>query len=78
MATKIKKPKALKYPKRPKGSASIAVWERYDARCKEVEKENHSRDSQYKKALSQREADKKKKAAIQKKYTGGLAGMRRK
>lgn len=29
-----------KYPKQPKRSASLAVWQRYEARCKEIDKFN--------------------------------------
>jgi hypothetical protein len=45
--------KKLKYPKKPKATASLEVWERYTARCKEVDKIN-----------AQKEADAKKKAAL--------------
>ena len=43
----------LKYPKRPKQSASLSTWERYQARCKEIDKINN-----------QREADARKKKSI--------------
>ena len=33
-----------KYPKMPKRSASLAVWQRYEARCKEVDKHNKAID----------------------------------
>ena len=46
-------PKKYKLPKRPKQSASLAVWERYHERVKETHKKN-----------AQIEADKKKKAAL--------------
>ena len=32
--------KKKKYPKQPKRSASLAVWQRYEARCKEKDKFN--------------------------------------
>ena len=67
---KISKPKKLKMPKRPRASASIAVWERFDARCKDVGKNNAAREAAYKKAVSQKESDRKKKEAIVKKYQG--------
>ncbi len=41
--------KKLNYPKRPKESASLAVWERYDARCKEIDKINNQRMADVKK-----------------------------
>ena len=34
--------KKRKYPKRPKESASLAVWKRYEERVKEVDKYNNS------------------------------------
>jgi len=34
--------KKRKYPKQPKRSSSLAVWERYEARCKEIDKYNKS------------------------------------
>ena len=37
--------KMLKYPKKPKQSASAATLERYIARCKEIDKENGKRKS---------------------------------
>lgn len=33
-------PKLKKYPKQPKASSSIAVWERWERRCAEVAKYN--------------------------------------
>lgn len=45
--------KKLKYPKKPKATASLATWEKYDKRCKEIDKENN-----------ERERDKKKKQSI--------------
>lgn len=33
-------PKKRKYPKQPKRNASIATWERYEQKCKEVKKYN--------------------------------------
>lgn len=32
--------KLRKYPKKPKTSASLAVWQRYDERCKAVDSYN--------------------------------------
>lgn len=40
--------KKIKYPKRPKQSSSLSVWERYDARCKEVDKINNQRAAEAK------------------------------
>ena len=41
--------KKLKYPKRPKQSSSLTVWERYEARCKEIDKINNQRMADVKK-----------------------------
>lgn len=65
---KPKKPKSIKYPKKPKQSAPLSSWERYDARCKEVEKRNRQREADYKKGISQIESDKKKKAQLVRKW----------
>lgn len=48
--------KKKKYPKTPKKSASLAMWQRYDGKKKDVDKFNKQID-----------ADKKKKEAIIKK-----------
>lgn len=47
--------KLLKYPKKPKKSASLAVKERYLMRVKDVEKENLRRLREFE-ALKKREA----------------------
>jgi hypothetical protein len=44
----MKKPKNLKFPKSPKSSASVEVWERYYKRCAEVKKRNEERLKPYK------------------------------
>lgn len=51
----MKKPKKLKYPKKPKASASLTVLENYVKRRKEVDKANAERERDYKKALSLRD-----------------------
>ena len=48
----MKAPKKLKYPKKPKMSASLQVKENYLARCKEIDKENTKRHSDFNKAKS--------------------------
>ena len=50
--------KHKKHPKKPKVSASLATWERYSAKCKEVDKHN-----------AQIDRDKKKKASLIKKHS---------
>ena len=51
----MKKPKKLKYPRKPKASASLATMENYLKRVKEIEKANAEREREYKKALTLRE-----------------------
>jgi hypothetical protein len=41
--------KKLKHPKRPKQSSPLSTWERYDARCKEVDKINATKAAEAKK-----------------------------
>jgi hypothetical protein len=45
-------PKKLKYPKKPKTTASLAVWERYEARRKEIDKINSEKLKDYNKKQS--------------------------
>lgn len=59
-----KKPKKLKYPKKPKAGASIAAMENYLSKRKEIDKKNASRNSEYNKAKSKRESLKKQIAKI--------------
>jgi hypothetical protein len=42
--------KMKSYPKKPKASASVAVKERYIARCKEIDKENTRRKAENQKS----------------------------
>lgn len=60
----IKKPKALKLPKKPRAGASNATLENYLKKVKEVEKLNAKRESDYKAAVKKRETLKKKIAQI--------------
>jgi hypothetical protein len=53
MAT-IKKPKKLKYPKKPKAGASISAMENYLDKRRQVEKMNKERQAAYAKAISKR------------------------
>jgi hypothetical protein len=55
----MKKPKKLKYPKKPKASASLTVLENYVKRRKDVDKANADREREYKKALTLRDKIKK-------------------
>lgn len=51
--------KKIKYPKKPKAGASVAVMENYLKKRKEVDKKNN-----------EIEREKKKKAALRKKISG--------
>ena len=44
----MKKPKSRKFPKAPKQSASLEVWERYHKRCAEIKKHNEEKLKPYK------------------------------
>lgn len=56
--------KLPKAPKRPKASASVAVWERYDARVKE-----------HGKKVAEIRNNAKKKIALMKKTTAAISGI---
>lgn len=43
--------KKIKYPKTPKKSASVQVWERHLEKCKEVDKKNTESEKEAKKKL---------------------------
>ena len=53
MAHKPKKPKLVKYPKRPKESANLATWKRFEARCIEVDKKNAHKAKEYNAKLNE-------------------------
>ncbi|MEI7504108.1 MAG: hypothetical protein WCJ61_12575 [Paludibacter sp.] len=57
MATKL-----TKFPKAPKATASLAVWENYKKRCDEVNKTNAPKIASDKKKKSIIDATKKLKA----------------
>jgi len=61
---KPRKPKMLKYPKKPKQSASFATWERYWDKVKEIDKENQKRMNEYHKLIKQLDAEKRKKEEL--------------
>lgn len=56
----IKKPKKLKFPKKPKATASIEVMKKYLAKRAEIEKTNRQREAAYVKAKKERETLQKK------------------
>ena len=45
----------LKYPKKPKQSAPLSSWERYDARVKEVDKINADKKKEAQNAIKVKE-----------------------
>lgn len=51
----MRKPKKMKYPRKPKATASVATMENYLKRVKEIDKANADREREYKKALTLRE-----------------------
>lgn len=60
----IKKPKKLKYPRKPKQKASLQVHENYLAKVKEIDKENKKRESDYKRDVKKLDSVKKQIASI--------------
>lgn len=60
----LKKPKMLKYPKKPRRTASADTLKRYLERVKEIDKENKRRMAAYKKEKQQRESLRKKIDAV--------------
>lgn len=55
--------KKLKYPRKPKASASVATKERWLKRCNEIDKENSKREAENKrsKALTEKIRNRKRK-----------------
>lgn len=51
----LRKPKKLKYPKKPKRSASAASLDRYLKKIKDVDRENARREKAYKDEKAKRE-----------------------
>lgn len=71
---KVKRPRLKRYPKRPKASASLEAWQRYDLKCNETEKANSKIMDEYKKKVDAVKSNVQKKESIQKK-TQGLHGI---
>lgn len=61
---KPSKPKFKKLPKQPKASASKEVWKNYENRVKAINAENDKKISEYKKAVTEYEAEQKKRDNI--------------
>ena len=56
--------KARKFPKMPKESASLSVWDNFDKKCREVIAYNNKLKAEEAKKKQKKEAEKKKKKAI--------------
>jgi len=72
--TKVRRPSLKRYPKRPKAGASLAAWERFNDRCRQFEKDNAAKMSDFNKKQGKVSSDKKRKESIIKK-TSGLHGV---
>ncbi|HQF10664.1 MAG TPA: hypothetical protein PKV22_00115 [Paludibacteraceae bacterium] len=59
-----KKPVKRKYPKMPKKTASLKVWENYKKRCADIDKINAQKLSEYKKKIAAINSGEKKKESI--------------
>jgi hypothetical protein len=66
---KIKKPKHLKYPKKPKASAPLRSWENYDKKVKDVDKKNKDRMLEFNRKKSSHISGLKKKQNLIKKHS---------
>lgn len=65
---KPRKPKLLRFPKKPNLKASMDTFKRYEAKCKAVEAENKKRLDAYNKAVKSFESEKKQKESILGRY----------
>lgn len=65
-----KKPKLNSLPKRPKATAPVATWKNYEAKCKEVQKENARKLNEWKKRCNEIVSGSKEKEKIQKRTHG--------
>jgi hypothetical protein len=70
----VKRPSLRRYPKRPKASASVDSWRNYDQRCRDAEKANGQKMSDYNKKVSSINSAKKQREGIIKR-TKGLSGI---
>ena len=67
--TKPKRPKYKAMPKAPKMTASMETWNRYEAKRKEITKENLKKKGEYEKTLKAYESEMKRRLAIKSKAT---------
>jgi len=63
-----KKPTKKKYPKKPKASAPVSSWEKYDHAKKAVDKHNAEKLREHTKKVAAIKAAHKKKEALIKKH----------
>jgi hypothetical protein len=68
-AKKIKKKKHVKYPKKPKASAPLSSWEKYDEKVKAVDKKNAENLAEYNKKKNSHISGLKKKEKLIKKHS---------
>lgn len=64
-----KKPKALKYPKRPKSTASLETWQNYVKKCDEIDKRNRERLRDWERKVKEIESREKKRQSLMKTAT---------
>lgn len=70
MAKYPRKPSMRKLPKRPKQSASLESWKKFEDRVKEIQKVNRKNMADWEASKKRIDADLKKKAQLQKKTQG--------
>lgn len=51
-----KRPRKLKFPKRPKANANSAIWDRYHAKCKVIAQRNDQKMKPYLAEIKRRKA----------------------
>lgn len=52
---KLTKPKLRSLPKKPKASASLETWKKYEAKVKEVQKANNAKVKSYNEKKSEKD-----------------------
>ena len=68
MARAPKKPKLKSYPKTPRASASLTVMKRYKEKCREVDRHNAAKVSEYNKKINE--------IKLARKMHSGIGGVR--
>jgi hypothetical protein len=70
----VRRPKLKRYPKRPKSSANLGAWKRYNENCTNTERENGKRITDFNKLVREKASAKKTKENIIKR-TKGMKGI---